>query len=216
MTASEFIDSVLPGSCTIQQRTGLPAAVMIAQACLETGWGKYVSKDMNTGQFSFNLFNIKGVGPAGSVLVKTWEVYNGVSQTVNDYFRAYSDYSESFADYANLITQNSRYAPAVAAQADPEEYARQLQYCGYATDPAYASKLIQIIHANNIVERVNQAMQNINGPIEDWENISIQQAMDNGLFLQYHTPREIFTASEIAAVANNILATILARLQGGK
>jgi len=208
-----FITDVMQAAVQIQIKYGLPAACLTAQVCLETGYGKYVCKDINTGQYSYNLFNIKGKGPAGSVYVKTWEVYNGVSQTVYDYFCAYNDYEESFAGYVKLITGSSRYAPCVAAKDDPDEYARQLQRCGYATDPAYPTKLINIMNANSLKEMANELyvggvimlLKNFNAPIEPWEPAAVQSAMVAGLLANPHDPREIVTYSEFSAIMLNLL-----------
>ena len=165
-TQEDFINSVLHGAVEIQTKTGLPAAVMIAQAILETGWGKSVCKDINTGQYSYSLFNIKGTGPAGSVLVWTWEEYNGKSVKIKDSFRAYHNYAESFADYAKLITGASRYKPAVAVANDPIAYAYKIKECGYATDSAYPGKLINLMETWNLIERVKEALNLMKIPIE--------------------------------------------------
>lgn len=136
---------MVPAARTVQEQRGIPWQVMTAQAVLETGWGRYITKDRNTGRTSHNLFNIKGAGPAGSTEAVTAEYYGGKKQTVVAKFRAYHSFEESFDDYARLLTEALRYAPAMKAKDDPEEFARQLQACGYATDPRYAEKLISIM-----------------------------------------------------------------------
>lgn len=152
----DFISAVLPEAAETQVLCGLPGAVMVAQCCQETGYGQYVTCDMNTGQNSMNLFNIKGTGPAGSVLAPTTEYINGKYVKENDYFRAYHNYQESFADYVSFIASNSRYGPAIAVASDPVQYARQLQACGYATDPNYANSLINLMNQYNLVSQANQ------------------------------------------------------------
>jgi len=74
----------------------------------------------------------------------TTEYRDGVPVKIRQPFRAYDSYAESFADYVRLISGNSRYS-AVAAAGSAEEAARRIQEAGYATDPAYASKLISIM-----------------------------------------------------------------------
>lgn len=145
MTPREFVKLLRPHAERVNQRTGIPLEVMIAQAALETGWLKYPTKDRHTGRDSKNLFNIKGQGPAGSVTILTTEYLRGERQKVEAKFRAYNSYEESFEDYAKLLSQNTRYAPAMAVRDNPIEFARQLQRCGYATDPQYADKLISIM-----------------------------------------------------------------------
>ena len=144
MTPKEFRELLEPHARKAEAETGIPWQVMCAQVALETGWLKYVSTDRNTGQPSYNLFNIKGYGPAGAVEINTTEYINGKRTKVVDKFRAYNNYEESFKDYANLLKNNKRYGPVFYAK-DHEEFAMRLQECGYATDPDYASKLISIM-----------------------------------------------------------------------
>jgi len=145
VTPTEFVRLLRPHAERVNQRTGIPVEVMLAQAALETGWLAKPTRDMNTGRDSFNLFNIKGTGPAGSVTCRTTEYVRGQRTAVDARFRAYHSYEESFADYVRLITTNQRYAPAMAVKSNPVEFARALQRCGYATDPQYANKLISIM-----------------------------------------------------------------------
>lgn len=155
----DFIKALLPGAVAMQRKSGLPAVVMMCQVCLETGYGKSVVRDKHTGQYSYNLYNIKGKGPAGSVLVDCDEYYNGKHVYVEDWFKAYNSYEESCNDYVNFIYGNSRYKPAIAVANDPVAYAVQLQKCGYATDPNYASKLMSIARTFNIFQLVDEELK---------------------------------------------------------
>lgn len=154
---TSFIAEVMVAAVIIQKDYGLNAAAITAQVCLETGYGQHVATDIKTGQYSYNLFNIKGTGPAGSVLVNTWEVYNGVKRTVQAYFKAYYNYEQSFESYVRLM-QTERYAPCRAAVNDPDEYCRQLQACGYATDPNYPGKLIKIMDVYELREMAKETL----------------------------------------------------------
>lgn len=157
MPNHDFIAWVLENAVQMQQKYNLPAAVITAQACLETGYGKHIAADMNTGQFSYNLFSIKGEGPAGSVLITTTEYINGVKTRVRHHFRAYHNYEQSFEDLAQLMYLE-RYKPCRDAASDLDEYARQLKRCGYATDPDYDKKLIWIMNNYNLKERAREMM----------------------------------------------------------
>lgn len=120
--------------------------VLISQAALETGWGKYVSKD-EQGQSSYNLFNIKA-GPDwdGKTIEKvTLEYHQGVPVREVARFRAYDSYAESFQDYVDFLKSNERYSKALREAADPDKFIRGLHRAGYATDPAYADKVLNII-----------------------------------------------------------------------
>lgn len=144
--AEAFVREVLPHAQAASRATGIPAHFMIAQAALETGWGKYQLKAAN-GAPSHNLFNIKAGsswnGP--TVSVGATEYVDGRAVTEQSRFRAYNSYADSFRDYARLISDNPRYAQ-VLGQQDPAAFAQQLQDAGYATDPRYAEKLTRIIN----------------------------------------------------------------------
>jgi len=135
-----------------QRRTGMSAALQVAQAVHETGWGQSIGVDKYTGQFSYALFGIKGEGPAGSVLMTTWESYDGVAVTIDDRFRAYHSVAESWQDHADFLLQRERYAPFRAAMTDAIQGAWALWRSGYATDPGYAPKLIDLMLRNNLLD----------------------------------------------------------------
>ena len=118
---------------------------MIAQAALETGWGRAELRAAD-GTPTYNLFGIKaGGGWRGAVAeAVTTEYVDGVAQKTVQRFRAYSSYAEAFRDYAALLSSNPRYA-AVLERQDAAGFARGLQRAGYASDPMYAAKLERII-----------------------------------------------------------------------
>ncbi|WP_075258107.1 flagellar assembly peptidoglycan hydrolase FlgJ [Herbaspirillum camelliae] len=126
--------------------TGIPAKFMLAQAALETGWGKkeIVSRD---GRSAHNLFGIKATGNWTGKVVEatTIEYINGKPQKRVEKFRAYDSYADAFKDYANLLRSNPRYEKVLASAQDAHGFAYGLQRAGYATDPHYAEKLSRII-----------------------------------------------------------------------
>lgn len=142
----EFIQTLTPHAQHASEATGIPASFMMAQAALETGWGKRDIRGAD-GQSSYNLFGIK----AGSnwngktVDITTTEYVNGQPVKMVDRFRAYDSYAESFADYARLLQSNPRYQQVLAQGQDAAGFAGGLQRAGYATDPAYAQKLMALI-----------------------------------------------------------------------
>jgi flagellar protein FlgJ len=143
--ASAFVAQVLPHAQAASQETGIPAHFLVAQAALESGWGRTEPRFAD-GRPSFNLFGIKaGSNWQGAVVeASTTEYVNGVAEQRVERFRAYASYAEGFQDYANLMAQSPRYAAVVGSQ-DAAGFARGLQRAGYATDPAYAAKLERII-----------------------------------------------------------------------
>ena len=142
---AEFVETVMPYAEKAANELGVAPQVLVAQAALETGWGQYVQKLPN-GKSSFNLFNIKADTrwDGDSVSVKTLEYRDGLAQIERASFRAYDSYLQSFQDYVDFIKNNPRYETALQASTDPEAYAKELQSAGYATDPKYADKVIDI------------------------------------------------------------------------
>lgn len=128
------------------QTTGIPARFMIAQAALESGWGKHVINHRD-GSSSHNLFGIKATSSwkGKTVQAVTTEYVNGVAQRKVEKFRAYDSYADSFRDYASLLRNNPRYEKVLASAQDMTGFAQGLQRAGYATDPRYAEKLTRII-----------------------------------------------------------------------
>lgn len=144
--AQAFVASVLPQAATASQTTGIPAHFLVAQAALETGWGKSEPRFAD-GRPSYNLFGIKaGAGWQGPVVeASTTEFVNGVPERRLERFRAYNSYAEAFTDYAQMLAQSPRYAGVLGSQS-AAGFAQGLQRAGYATDPSYAAKLERIIN----------------------------------------------------------------------
>ncbi|HWV18510.1 MAG TPA: flagellar assembly peptidoglycan hydrolase FlgJ [Rhodocyclaceae bacterium] len=143
--AADFVARMRPHALAAERGSGIPAHFMVAQAALETGWGKAEPR-FSDGRSSFNLFGIKaGRGWQGATVdAATLEYVNGQPQRQTERFRAYGSYAEAFSDYARLLTESPRYSAAVASR-DGAGFARALQNAGYATDPHYAAKLESII-----------------------------------------------------------------------
>lgn len=141
----DFVSRVMPHALDVAQSTGIPAHFMVAQAALETGWGKSMPRRAD-GTTSYNLFGIKAGrewnGPVAEAA--TVEFVDGVPERQVQRFRAYASFADSFRDYSTLMLSNPRYA-GVLNTSSPAAFARSLQSAGYATDPAYAAKLERII-----------------------------------------------------------------------
>lgn len=141
-----FVQRLQPHAQTASAVTGIPARFMLGQAALETGWGRHEIRGAD-GTNSHNLFGIK----AGSnwkgrtVDVVTTEYVDGKAQKQVETFRAYDSYAESFRDYASLLRNNARYQNVIAQGHDAAGFAQGLQRAGYATDPNYAQKLMNVI-----------------------------------------------------------------------
>jgi flagellar protein FlgJ len=140
-----FVKSMGGSAQAASEASGVPAPLILAQAALESGWGKREIR-ADDGTQSFNLFGIKADrGWKGPVVeTTTTEYVDGEPQKVRARFRAYGSYDEAFTDYAKFITRNPRYANVLATD-DPAEAAHGLQKAGYATDPQYGQKLVRIM-----------------------------------------------------------------------
>ena len=156
--AAGFVQQHDDAARKAEAATGIPAAFMVSQAALETGWGRKEIRH-GDGTPSFNLFGIKATGswkgPVAEVM--TTEYINGKPEKMVARFRAYGSYAESFADYARLIKHSPRYANVVAGAESAQGFAQGLQRAGYATDPAYADKLTRVINTTLRLQRSSAA-----------------------------------------------------------
>jgi flagellar protein FlgJ len=138
-----FVRSIWPHAVATAHKLGVSAKALVAQAALETGWGRrLVGHDGNT---SHNLFGIKASGSwnGARVSAATHEYVGGVRQAQRADFRGYGSTAESFADFAHLLS-GARYAAARGTGNDAHRFASALQHAGYATDPRYADKITAI------------------------------------------------------------------------
>jgi flagellum-specific peptidoglycan hydrolase FlgJ len=139
-----FISLVAPGALATQQRYGIPAAVTIAQAIDESGWGRSVLATAD-----HNLFGIKGAGPAGRDLLPTREHENGLWVTRTAPFRVYHSVAESIEDHGRLLATDPAYRHAMSSRGRPDAFATALTGV-YATDPDYGASLIALMRLYNL------------------------------------------------------------------
>ncbi|WP_166835832.1 flagellar assembly peptidoglycan hydrolase FlgJ [Rheinheimera pleomorphica] len=142
---ADFVQHLLPAARQTAKALGLDPLALVAQAALETGWGQRMIKTAK-GANSFNLFGIKANhGWQGdTAVVDTLEYRGGIAKKEQAKFRAYQSPQQSLQDYVAFIQQNPRYQDAVKASGDTKAYFEQLQAAGYATDPAYAQKIMAV------------------------------------------------------------------------
>jgi len=160
MKTSEFVKQYYPFAKQTEIKTGMSAVAILAQAALESGWGKVAPGNM--------LFGVKdndGVNGNEQLLVTTEYsrrmdlkfpeiisvkpvIKNGVKMfkyTIRDYFRKYNSPEESFTDHARFLIANPRYSAALKVKHDPVLFVKAIANAGYATDPNYANTLVSII-----------------------------------------------------------------------
>ena len=142
-----FVADIMPQARLAADKLGVSASLLIAQSALETGWGKHAMK-LDDGRSSNNLFGIKaGSEWRGSSLRKaSLELQDGVLQNQVSSFRVYASPAQSFADYVEFIRTNPRYRQALEMAGDDRAYIREIHRAGYATDPQYADKVLNILN----------------------------------------------------------------------
>ena len=142
----DFVKELWPSAVNAAKKIGASPKVLIAQAALETGWGKYMIQAKDGGT-SHNLFNIKADhrwnGESSSI--STVEYLAGQAKTKRAEFRVYDSFQESFDDYIAFLKQSPRYEKALQHASDDVAFVQNLQAGGYATDPKYAQKIQRIL-----------------------------------------------------------------------
>lgn len=147
MTPEAFIKKFEDDIIAACINTPIFPSVKMAQMAIETGWGSHLIGSAN------NAFGIKAAGKltpfwnGRAVTADTTEVFNGSAGTYPQAFRVYDTIIQSIKDHSYFLLKNKRYAVAGAWEATtPLEQAVALQKAGYATDPEYSNKLINIIN----------------------------------------------------------------------
>jgi flagellar protein FlgJ len=154
-----FVSDLWPHAQKAANAIGISVQALVSQSALETGWGKH-SMRFPDGQQAFNLFGIKaGSQWDGPTLIKpTLEFREGVMQTEMAHFRTYGSISDALDDYVEFIQTSPRYQNALDHQGNDTHYLKELQQGGYATDPQYADKIINIMQGQTLsvsIEKLN-------------------------------------------------------------
>ena len=160
MTTKDFVKKYHGFALQTQDKTGISAKFILAQAALESGWGKHAP-----GNMFFGVKDTDGVNGNEQLLTTTEYlktdkakfpvvlsiekvVRNGVQwfkYRVRDYFRKYPTPEASFTDHAMFFIRNKRYSKALQFRDNPYRFAQEVAKAGYATDPNYSNKLSQVI-----------------------------------------------------------------------
>lgn len=145
---SKFTDAAIAAAQLSQRVWGVPASVSLAQFALESAYGTKMPPGSN------NPFGIKAVAGQPSVTVSTKEVIGGKMVTVQAKFRKFDSFDEAFDAHARLLATKSIYASAMAAWKTDRDLEKgiKLMAVKYATDPAYASKIMSIIQGQQLVQ----------------------------------------------------------------
>ena len=155
-SAEGFITHLYDMASHAADKLNVSPQILLAQAALETGWGKKISQD-NRGESSFNLFNIKASADwqGDKVDVNTLEFVDNLPVREKSSFRSYQNLEQSFDDYVSFISGRARYQSALKAEND-DAYIKELSMAGYATDPLYAEKVSRIASSVTMQEALKQ------------------------------------------------------------
>tara|TARA_B100001057_G_scaffold491857_1_gene583013 strand:+ start:3592 stop:4482 length:891 start_codon:yes stop_codon:yes gene_type:complete len=136
----EYISSFSSIAIAQMKKHNIPASITLAQGILESGCGNsFLARSSN------NHFGIKCGGQ--------WEGKTSYhdDDKENECFRAYSRVKDSYLDHSLFLTSNQRYAFLFELkQDDYKAWARGLKKAGYATNPHYAERLIQLIEEEKL------------------------------------------------------------------
>ena len=161
MSPKDFVNAYGPFARQTEAKTGISAVAILAQAALESGWGKAAP-----GNMFFGVKDTDGINGNEQLLVTTEFsrradlkfpeiisitpiVRNGekwFKYIVKDYFRKYDTPESCFTDHTKFFFENPRYATALAVKTDPYRFIDEIAKAGYATAPDYATLLKQIAH----------------------------------------------------------------------
>ena len=144
-TISKFISMMVPVAQQVQKEWKVPASVCIAQAALETGWGKSIVGN--------NYFGIKAsIAGVPAVSSPTMEFIDGKWITVVSSFSKYTSLNQCAFEYGEFLNTNNRYKECFQFCNNPLKFTAALQEAGYATDPSYSDKLNAIIIQHNLTQ----------------------------------------------------------------
>lgn len=146
MSPPDFITSFVDAAQRSSVVSRIPASFTIAEAALESAWGQSLLA-IN----GLNYFGVKAgpewTGP--TIDMNTREYLNGAWVMVPARWRKYAMIDDCIVDHASFLVSNPRYHECFAAQGG-EAFAIAAAKAGYATDPAYAQKIIEIMRAHNL------------------------------------------------------------------
>jgi hypothetical protein len=178
MTRAEYIQKYQLLAISEMNRSGIPASIKMAQACLESADG-----NSELARKSNNHFGIK--------CKSNW---NGATayhddDEKNECFRKYQSVEDSYVDHTNFLMSSQRYA--FLFQLAPTDYAgwaNGLKKAGYATNPNYAKLLIDIIELNQLW-RLDHKMTATE--MAQFEQRRLGSAFNNKLLVNPYSSRKI-------------------------
>ena len=154
MTNEQFLAASIPAAQQSQRDTRVPTSVTLAQAILESGWGRSSLSANDRNFFGMKCFNnAPGQYAAGCKAYSTQEcTATGVCTTTVATFRSYGASVDSFRDHGASLRSLSRYAGAFNYTNDPNQFIAEVHKAGYATDPQYTTKVVALMAKYNLYQ----------------------------------------------------------------
>ncbi len=157
--ARGFVEQLLPHVRDAADSLGVDPKLLVAQAALESGWGRATLTHTN-GSPAFNLFAIKAGSDwdGNTVGQQTLEFVNGVPERRFEQFRAYPDLASGMSDYVGLVKRMTEAAQPGSEGFGPENFVEALTRAGYATDPDYGNKWLAVYRGDRLHEAFDEAL----------------------------------------------------------
>lgn len=154
LTPEQFIRAAVPGAQQGWREYGVPPSVTIAQAILESGWGRSKLSTNDRNYFGIKCQNGKfGRFANGCHTYVTQECTKaGKCFTTTGVFRTYPSMANSFRDHGEFLKVNSRYKPAFQYTRNANKFIWNVWKAGYATDPNYYTKITGIMAKNKLYQ----------------------------------------------------------------
>jgi len=154
MTNDQFLAASVPAAQQSQRETRVPTSVTLAQAILESGWGRSSLAANDKNFFGMKCFN--NARGSYAVACKSYSTNEcnavGVCSPTVAAFRTYGSGLDSFRDHGMSIKSLARYAAAFNYTTNPNQFIAEVHKGGYATDPQYATKLIALMTKYNLYQ----------------------------------------------------------------
>ena len=148
MTPQDFIAALGPAAQAAQAVTKVYASFTIAEAALESGWGA-----SELAREAFNLFGVKAdkSWKGYTFSLPTKEFIQNQWVTVSALWRKYTNWQQCLVDHGNFLLDNPRYQPALNTT-NVADFTQAIAAAGYATDPQYSQKIMEIINFHNLTQ----------------------------------------------------------------
>ena len=163
VSPKDFVHQLWPYATKAAKELGTSAKVIVAQAALETGWGKHIIRNAD-GSSSNNLFNIKADNRwQGAIAhVDTIEYVGNIPRRESAQFRTYKTLQESVHDYVSFLKNSPRYQSALGTN-NESQFIQKIHAAGYATDPNYSKKIERILSDKPLNDALTSLPTKANG-----------------------------------------------------